>query len=406
MAAARGLALGLVTLTHVLVARQLGPQGRGDFVYLYTFALTVYQFCALGLQTSQTVQLARNRELFPQLVRNSTLISLGLGGAVGVAAGGVLAFSSGNPRLLIAGLLVPGLLFYVLASNLVLAEGNLRRYNLISVLHDLAIFVGLAAALAIAPTPVSCLLGMLVAKTVFNLALWAGLPGPPPRPYDWPLLRDGWSLAWRSYVACVLTFLTYRLSIYVLGSRANPSEIGYFSVATQLFDLCLLLPTLTASVLLPRLCQRTPEEGLRLALATLAAAAGTLCLALAVLFPLLPPLIAAVFGPDYLPATSACRAIMPAIVCWTVSALLSPYFSSFGRPLAYLGCWLLTLLVTLGLSLWLTPRYHATGAAAALSLASLILPAGQLYLISRSAAPREIRPAQIVLQRETRTGDP
>lgn len=383
VAVARVLALGLVTLTHVLVARKLGPQGRGDFVYLYTFALTVYQFCALGLQTSQTVQLARNRDLFPQLVRNSTLISVGLGGGVGLAASGVLVFSSGNHQVWLAGLLVPGLLFYVLASNLVLAEGNLGRYNLISVLHDLAIFLGLAAALVISPTPASCLLGMLVAKTVFNLALWAGLPGPPPRPYDWPLFRDGWSLAWRSYVACVLTFLTYRLSIYVLGSQANPSEIGYFSVATQLFDICILLPTLTASVLLPRLCQRTPEEGLRFSLALLGTALATLVLGLALAYPLLPHLIGAVFGPDYLPATAACRAIMPAIVCWTVSALLSPYFSSFGRPLAYLGCWLLTLLVTLVLSLWLTPRYHAAGAAAALSLASLILPAGQLYLISR-----------------------
>jgi O-antigen/teichoic acid export membrane protein len=386
VAAARGLALVLVTLTHVLVARKLGPQGRGDFVYLYTFALTVYQFCALGLQTSQTVQLARNRELFPQLARNSTLISLGLGGAAGLLASAVLSTSWAGPGVWVAGLLVPGLLFYVLASNLVLAEGNLGRYNLISVLHDLAIFLGLAGALVIAPTPTSCLLGVLVAKTVFNLALWAGLPGPPPRAYDWPLFRDGWSLAWRSYVACVLTFLTYRLSIYVLGSQASPAEIGYFSVATQLFDICLMLPSLTAAVLLPRLCQRSPEEGLRLCMATLGTAVGALGLGLALLTPLLPMLIAAVFGPDYLPAASACRLIMPAILCWTVSALLSPFFSSFGRPLAYLGCWLLTLLATLGLSLWLTPRYQAAGAAAALSLASLILPVGQLYLIRRRTA--------------------
>lgn len=383
VAVSRGLALTLVTLTQVLVARKLGPQGRGDFVYFYTFAMTLYQFCALGLQTSQTVQLARNRDLFPQLVRNSSVVSLVLGGGIGLAAGGTLALFLGVPEAWIAGLLVPGLLFFMLNSNLVLAEGNLNRYNVIMVLHDLTVFVGLAGALAIAPTTASCLLGLLVAKSLFNLAFWARLPGSPPKSYDWALARAGWTVAWRSYVACILTFLTYRLSVYVLGAQSSPAEIGYFSVAMQLFDILLMVPSMTSAVLLPRLCKHSLQEGLRFSLAALWATLAWMCLVLVVLFPLMPWFIQTVFGAQYLPAVGACRWITPAILCWSVSALLSPFFSSFGRPLGYLGCWLLTLLAALGLSLWLVPRYQAAGAAAALSLSSLILPASQLALLRR-----------------------
>ena len=91
----RILLIGIGLVTSVIVARILGPEGRG----LYAVALAVgaigMQFGNLGLHASNTYYVSRDRSLLPLLVSNTLLVSFAFGGTGALLAGpGILSLAS------------------------------------------------------------------------------------------------------------------------------------------------------------------------------------------------------------------------------------------------------------------------------------------------------------------------
>jgi hypothetical protein len=72
-----GIAVGFVT--SVIVARLLGPEGRGQFAIAVALSAIGVQFGNLGLATSNTYFVSKDRGLLAVLLGNTFLVALGLG---------------------------------------------------------------------------------------------------------------------------------------------------------------------------------------------------------------------------------------------------------------------------------------------------------------------------------------
>lgn len=130
----RGGLIGIGVITSVMIARLLGPEGRGIYAAAVVLATIASQFGFLGLQTSSTYYAAREPSLLPALVSNSLCASLLGGGTIGTIL--ALLFwlrpswaPVSGATLRAAFLLIPATLGSTLSQNLLLGIKEVKWFN-------------------------------------------------------------------------------------------------------------------------------------------------------------------------------------------------------------------------------------------------------------------------------------
>src|SRR5690349_1450759 len=80
--------------TSIITARALGPEGRGAFYYVFTFAALASQFATLGVHSSNTVLVARDSSMMKSLFANSVWIALVAGSAFAAIGSMIISLAS------------------------------------------------------------------------------------------------------------------------------------------------------------------------------------------------------------------------------------------------------------------------------------------------------------------------
>jgi len=165
----------------------------------------------------------------------------------------------------------------------------------------------------------------------------------------------------------------------VLMVSGDVRGLGVYSVATQIYDVLLILPTSVGMVIFPRLVKTRagawPE--------TRAALVGTLVLiaascALAVgLGPLVLP---AVFGRAFADAYEPMLGLLPAVVCISAVSILSQFVVARGFPILLVLTWLAGLGVTVLTAFKLYNAHGITGLAWSQSIGAAVVLAGLVGL--------------------------
>jgi len=369
----RILLIGIGLVTYVIIARILGPEGRG----LYAVALAVgaigMQFGNLGLHASNTYFVSRDRSLLPFLVSNTLLVSFAFGGTGALLAR--LAFYF-YPRvaplqghlLTLALLSIPLGLAYLLFQNLLIGIQEVRAFNTIE-LSSKILSVALITAVILFQrvTVESIFCAQLIALlAAFLWSIWH--LGKKFSAWRWPsieLLRSHLGYGFRSFLASFGAYLVLRLDLllvqYILGAK----QAGYYSIAGTMADLVYLLPSITGTILFPKLSAMTNNqekwEFVKKIMALMGGIMIIIC-SLGALF--VKPLVLLLFGRPFLPAVPAFIWLMPGIVFWANSTFPSLYLQSTGMPRQVIYIWGLLILGNVTLNLLFLERWGIAGAAA------------------------------------------
>jgi O-antigen/teichoic acid export membrane protein len=143
----RILLIGIGLVTSVIVARCLGPEGRGLYAVAATIGAIGVQFGNLGLHASNTFYAARDRTLLPALLGNTVMVTLGFGGFIAVVAWIIFSqwphLAPIQKKLLSLSLAyIPFGIGYMLLQNLLLGIQKIRSYNIVEVINKtLVIFL-------------------------------------------------------------------------------------------------------------------------------------------------------------------------------------------------------------------------------------------------------------------------
>ena len=161
------VAIGL--LTSVVVARILGPTGRGLYAVATTVGGVGVQVGNLGLHAANTYSVAKNAGRLPALLGNSLLVSIGAGTAVTAAMWWIFftwpsAAPLGGTLLLLSFAWVPVGLAYLLLQHLLIGIGDVRSFNSAEIGNRV---------LSVLLVGVVVLLGAVRPETVFLAALAA-----------------------------------------------------------------------------------------------------------------------------------------------------------------------------------------------------------------------------------------
>ncbi len=370
---ARVIGLGISTALTVASARVLQPEGRGEFVAVSATAVIGAQVLNLGLSSSLLVLFSRRPSRIGRYRRHLTYLVL-FWAALIASFGASQAFFGLNPAATwwpFWALWTPLQLLVLYQGAALLALQNAKALSLIELAgRGSAALLG-GASLLVFQDPLRPFLAAVIAADALAAALGAfyltRLSRVTPAPWRraGPFFRVALAMGLRAYPPLVLFFLLIKSDLLVLRILRGAGETGVYSIASQVVDIALMLPTTIAAMTLASVA-RSARPTAELLKALRPAALLTMGLALAILAVGRWGIVV-LFGRPFEGAYPALVLLLPGFVCMGLLSLLGQYFATRGFPLFLTAYWLIGLVVNLTLNLMLVPRFGMLAAAASSS---------------------------------------
>ncbi len=399
------LPLGIAT--SVLIARTVGPTGKGSLDLIVATAALLAMVLSLSLPQGVTFVVAQGKVAANVIASQLVVVSL-LQTLLALVILVLLRFTDYFQLFLPdwGWWIVAGVVAYVWVdlltkfwSAVLIGQQQIAIVNNSEFVGRVSQFVGLFILVAVLywsgkQLSVGFLfLVALSASTLINILLLFSLGLKFQLTRDLSGLKGALAFAVPCYAANLAQFLNYKLDVFVVGFFAGAASVGRYTLAVSLGQLLWLMSNSVASVLLPKVAASTDDDSsvrhtarvTRLSLWATAACG----LALAVLATQAIPLL---YGEAFRPSIMALIWLLPGIVVFSVANVLAAYIAGIGKPRLNLLVSGVSLIVTIALDLALIPRLNIVGAAIAsttsYSLSALLLI---IFFIRETGAPlREV----------------
>jgi O-antigen/teichoic acid export membrane protein len=388
---ARLFTLATAFASSILTARGLGVEGRGQYYAVMTLAGIIAQFGNLGLSSSNTFLAAKDRtHLWPLLV-NSLWVAI----AIGVVTAAVVALLGervtdrlGIPPGVAWTLCIsaPAILAFTLFSSLLVANERFFAMNMWSMVNAVLVLLGVAASMIAGAQSgtfvVVTMTAALIAAACLGIDVGRSLPREGGWGFDQGRLRASLQFASRAYLALLAGFLIQRIGVALLVFYRGPADIGVFSIAVQIADVMVILPTSMAIVLFPTLV-RDPGDAWRKTRQALLITLALMSLLSAGVWLLGEPVLEVVFGAAFVPSYPVLLWLLPAVLAISVTSVLSQYVVAEGFPRSLVALWIAGLIASAGVGALLVDRFGAIGAAKCQSAGAVLVCAGVIALTLR-----------------------
>lgn len=386
------LMLAAGAVTNIIVARTLGPEGKGLLSFLRYALFVTINLGGLGLHAAAIQHIGKQRFPVRTIAATQLLLALAMGAVCAVAMALILPLYRERmdlqPIVLLPFLpVVIVSLVHLNFSGVFIGLGRIRDDNIIRILSPLAWMAGAAVVLWVFHGDKTAgALTWILAQGVSAIAalVWMWVIARPRFTGVVACTRASLRFGLEVYLANLLWTLLLRADTMLLGYLDGAMAVGIYSIAVLFAELIWYLGRALTIALSPRIAAATPRESMAL---TLRAARGSAWAALAASLGLLivvRPAVLIVFGRDFLPAVGPFLLLLPGIVLGTLASPLSLYFTQQrGRPRINAVISGIGLLVNVGLNLLWIPRHGASGAAAASSVAYSLVTLLLVWRFSR-----------------------
>ena len=334
------LILLATTASGIVLARALGPTGRGILTAAALFAPLIANMGGLGIADAIVYRSGRSQATkSPALI---TALCIGAFQSVILFIAGWVAI----PRLLsgpahVAEPLALVYLAYIplffanqyplaaMQGRLRLVEFNLVRASVPVVYTATLVLLWILGALSVGAA-LAAALGTAIVATAFAIFGAAPFASRLPSVFEaQELLRYGL----QAHVGNLATIFVAQLDVLMLAAMVTPRDLGYYAVATSAAMTGSLLPTAASMVLFPTFANRSPEA-MRQALARFLfwGLGGALLLA-PVLALVVPWAVAPVYGPSFRAAAAITLILVPAYLLRGSGQMLVAILRGIGRPI-------------------------------------------------------------------------
>jgi O-antigen/teichoic acid export membrane protein len=358
-------------LTTVVVARILGPEGRGLFAVAGAVVALGVQFGNLGLHASNTYFVARDPRSLPALVGNSLVVSFAFGGFMALALWFVFqafpgAVSIQGSLLVLALISIPFGLAFLLLENLLLGLHEVRTFNAVelvnrgvpTVLLLLVIpFCSIGPAVVLATTLVAVILGGAGAC----VRIWSRMECLPE--ISLRLFRANLDYGLKAYATLFFCFLVLRSDLFLVQKFIGAEQAGYYSIAATMADMVALLAATIGTILFPKLSAE-PMIRRKFEIMYKASVGTAIIMApLVVTASLLArPVVHLMFGAAFLPSVTAFVLLMPGIFFLSIHSVSIQFLNSIGYPKVIVAVWALAAVLNIAVNFWAIPRWGISGA--------------------------------------------
>jgi len=248
----------------IIIARYLGPEGRGIYVLAMLLPTLLASFGNFGLGQAAVYYLGQKKYSKQEVFGNTVSFSLILG-CLAVAVGLVIVaffdktfFPGVNKTYLYLAIISIPIQFFVgLGSYALLGSQRIREFNYVTICQTfvflilLFVFVvqfsfriGAAIVTNIAGWMVACLLLLAMLKReVGTLHLM----------YRRNYFKDSLDYGWKVYIGNLISFFHYRIVMFLMNMFANPAAVGHYSISVALAEKVWLISQSAGIVLFPKI---------------------------------------------------------------------------------------------------------------------------------------------------------
>lgn len=363
LSGASGLLVLMSIVTGPVLARALGPEGRGELSAI----LAIFAFAPLVLDFGLGDFVARERAVGtrPAAVTTAMLLAMGFS-VIGIALAIPVAELVGQGRPVVEQFVRIGLLaspLLVLGWMLIaLARGAQRwpiiyRWRIINALGGGILIIGLALfGLLTVESAVIATMGASLAGLAGALPVLSGIGR---LRFNRAFVRPALKFGARSWIIMLSAASNFRLDQVVMAAVVPSEELGHYAVAVSVTGIAFVFVGSVNTALLPRVAQEGANVVpyiARMSVLALSVFLGAMALSAPVLVPL-------IFGEDFREAVVLLEILALGMLFFGLSAVLSGALQGHGRPQAVARPQVLGLAITLvGLAVVLGPL-GALGAA-------------------------------------------
>jgi O-antigen/teichoic acid export membrane protein len=382
---ARLALLGVSLISSVVLARYLGPEGRGLFALVLLLPELARSLALLGFEQANAVYAGLEPRGRRALVWQSVATAGVVGGTIAASTAVFLALGApGFPTLLrgslwlyllpVAGLPIALLIEYWQAiirgmNHIFLLNAEEVAAKIASLILVLMFVVwwrlGVAGAVwANFITTVGTLLALL------GLLIYVRAWGNPS--FDLKLWRRITRFALPAHGGTVAAYLNYRVDEIIVAVLLPPAQLGFYVIATGLAERIWLLPGSVATALLPHL-SNTPDRDRAFSAAIarhLMIWVGAACLLLWVSASFAVKLL---YSSEFSPVVPALRWLLPGIFTLSIGKVLVAELLAQEKPSYTIWASGAAGLVNIAANLVLVPRLGITGASLASSISYTLL---------------------------------
>ena len=358
--------------TSIIIARILGPEGRGEYAVAITISGIGVQLGNLGLHSANTYYIAQNKEIIAPIINNSIIVSF-LGGAIVsmIIYPFIIIFDfmqiTNTILLFLCLFSIPLGLAYLLLQNILLGINEVQVYNKIEieakvfsiVLLLLLIIVNYVNATSIFfITLLTSFIGILLVLLKLNKFVTIKIK------FSANIFMNCYFYGIKSYVACLFSFLVLRADLLMVKHFLSLQEAGYYSIALNIGDMLFLFSTTLGTILFPKLSamKNTREKYLFTHKNLRCFTPFIIALSLISIYTA-PLMVEILFGLSYIPAVSAFILLVPGIAILSLNSIYMNFFASTGMPWVTIYSPLLALILNVFLNMKLIPILGVNGAA-------------------------------------------
>lgn len=370
---------GLTLAAMAITARALGPAGNGVLATALLLPQALYAFLNLGVGASHVYHLSSGIGNPRRMRAVNWVLAVLLWSAVAlvVVASSKQQISTYLPGVdkglaLYASLLFPLLLLAAWSASMIRGQRDYRAYNKTLLVHP---FVFFATVAILGATGTLSVTAVVTAHLLGQLSLWmmseARLGKNGTAASGEYQLRDAIAFGLRSHLSNVITFLNYRLTLYLVSFMLGASATGSYALAVQLAEMLWLFSGAASSIVYPESAANSKSPAaLDAMVKRIAKLVGQVTLGGALVAAALAPFaLPLVFGKDFKASVAPFIILLPGIVAWSYMSILSNALAGLGCQKVNVQGALLCLAINVVCAVLAMPVLGTSGAALASTVA-------------------------------------
>ncbi|MDD4857855.1 MAG: flippase [Candidatus Krumholzibacteria bacterium] len=363
--------------TSIIMARSLGPEGKGLFSLAIISAGMIFIVVNLGVGAASGFMLGRRKISLEELAGNWLSLSMLIGATALALSFAIVPLLA--PRWLpsvplwaiaLALLTLPSLILVYNFQMLFRANDDFRNFNIIEAMQPVSFLVFLLP-FAFLPSG-SLLASSLADHLASNLVAGVGAALLMRRcvklsvRWNGAVIGETLRFGVQHSLGNLLDFLNYRIDMLLMNYYLDPVHVGYYSISVLVAEKLWYLPNVLSAVLHPRVAHAGDEADANRDTTSISRMTvlviGIGCLAILLIG---RPVVRLLYSDRFLPAVTPLFLLLPGIFMISLSKILQSDLTARGYPRANMWAGLAAVISNVILNVILIPRIEINGAAIA-----------------------------------------
>ena len=365
------ISLLIGTSIGIIIARTLGPSGKGLLAVIAMVGTVVLSLGNLGIGAFNTYAISNKSVQKKDIVGNSFWLGL----IIGIICFLVILVFSFNFPIFFRNIPRSYLLLYLLSlpfflwSNFFYAiltgEQKFRKLNILAIITQTINLVGVILLLLVFKLDVFYILIWYVLVNIVNALFPMGfifLTDGIHFNLNLQVLKKALNYGFKICLTGIFALLILRVDLYMVNFFKGMAEAGFYSLASSFGNVFFILPSSIIAVIFPKInAEEKPKKELIAKYSRISLFLVFLMAIGALLF--ISPVIGLLYGQAFLASVKPIILLLPGLIAWSVAAVLSQYFFSIGYPLKITISWFLVAVLNIVLNFIYIPQYGMAAAA-------------------------------------------